>query len=284
VAFVVEWLRMQRTSLAVAVSLAIGTSHGAAYAQVGQPAQVAPAPIAPDVVRLKSGAFVRGTIVEHDPGRKTVLQTDAERRTFEAAEIAYAGPATRDPFVGSTVPVLPPDANPVQLRSTEGRLSFYLYTTSFAVGDVDGGVQARAFRPLCTAPCAVMLAPGSYRMALSLGDSPPLLTRGNVLVGQRTTLTGTLVSRWGTRAAGVLLAIAGGVLLIPTIVYAPREDSDKRLVVAGGILGGASFITGLVLAVTDDRVGIVSDAPAPAGGLPPSASRRPLGASFSGRF
>ena len=85
-------------------------------------AALAQAQVPPDVVRLRGGGLVRGTIIEHLPGGPVHIQlVTGEERRIEADQVEWAGPATEMPssatdaeagearapeFVGPTPPSL----------------------------------------------------------------------------------------------------------------------------------------------------------------------------------
>src|SRR5688500_7843319 len=59
-----------------------------------EPEAVAPKAEGKDVVRLKNGGLVRGTIVELLPGESVTITTAlGKTREFAMSEVSYAGPA-----------------------------------------------------------------------------------------------------------------------------------------------------------------------------------------------
>src|SRR5688572_477116 len=74
----------------------------AEIARAEEPAAAAPAVSAPDVVRLKNGGLLRGTISELVPGQTvTIVTASGKTRELPMAEVDYAGPADKDPQVGA---------------------------------------------------------------------------------------------------------------------------------------------------------------------------------------
>lgn len=76
---------------------------GSALAQEPPPATApapasAPSAAAPDIVMLRSGGLVRGTISELEPGVKVVILTmTGEEKTFPMSDVRYAGAASEAP-------------------------------------------------------------------------------------------------------------------------------------------------------------------------------------------
>ncbi len=63
----------------------------------------------PDIVRLRDGGMMRGTISEHVPGSHvTIVLPTGEVRRVEAAEVQWAGPAAEAPPDGMSVVAEPP--------------------------------------------------------------------------------------------------------------------------------------------------------------------------------
>jgi hypothetical protein len=105
---------VRRWAVAAAAASLVAWHAPAAVAQVppgdrSPPASRAAAP--PDVVRLKAGGFVRGTLLEAVPGEPVViLLSNGTRRRFEAADVAYAGPdgaLSRSPAPADATPPSP---------------------------------------------------------------------------------------------------------------------------------------------------------------------------------
>src|SRR3954469_19088327 len=68
-----------------------------AYAEGGG-SQASEASEAKDVVRLKNGGLLRGTISELNPGQSVTIVTAAGKtRELPMSDVGYAGPAARDP-------------------------------------------------------------------------------------------------------------------------------------------------------------------------------------------
>ncbi|HJL14354.1 MAG TPA: hypothetical protein RMH99_01790 [Sandaracinaceae bacterium LLY-WYZ-13_1] len=90
-------------------------------------APVAEAQTPPDVVRLRDGGLVRGTIIENVPGSHLRMSlTTGEERRFEADDIEWAGPASELPSGRASSPELDEPARvgvppPADYDSTDAR-------------------------------------------------------------------------------------------------------------------------------------------------------------------
>lgn len=271
----------------------------------------------PDIVRLKSGGFVRGVILELDPAARTVIQTDTARREIAASDIVYAGPAARDPLAAPVAPPLTPTSPPVaplrlalevpliELRSTSPSVQFFLWTGSgtfkgagsddFSPRTWSTSGTAQTFRPLCTAPCSVPLAEGYYRMGLARRGERPVLLEGNVEVRRGVPLQAeyTVDTRSRAPAAGLL---AGSAVVLLTGMFfgyrATQSDQSGDLLVplllgtvgVGGVIAGA-----LLMQREPDTVRIRPVLPGAASARQAMAPRsaeapRMAGPTFAGSF
>lgn len=241
----------------------------------GAPKGVAPA--APDVVRLKNGGLLRGTISELVPERfvEIVLMTGEVRR-IEMGEVEYAGPAT------SSAPAEAPGVA-VRLEAKSSDLTFYLpgarsvgtaiaagNTISIGAGGGGGfgvggfGVGAvetsgRSFDRLCIAPCTLQIAPGNYRFAVGEGEEAPVIIEDPVMIEGPMTVTAEYSSYKELRTLGNVVstvAILAGIAL--AIHWLAREDARTsgdytQPAIGGGIaLGGG--IVGYILGEKEDEV------------------------------
>lgn len=157
--------------------------------QAPQPPSANAVAIPADVVMLKNGGMLRGTIVELVPGSfVSVLLPTGETRKVAMAEVEYAGLASEMPRKKKTdvplappapppppvapapspvrpaeqarpaVPVKPPDVR-IHLDAKQSNLTYYVEERS--PGDL---VR------LCTAPCDVLLPAGTYVFAIAGPD------------------------------------------------------------------------------------------------------------------
>jgi len=126
--------------------------------------------------------------------------------------------------------------------------------------------DAPGYAHVCTAPCDVTMAPGTYRLALSQPGRAPLDSA--VTLQGPSTVTGTYTSRRGLRIAGWSLmglgVIAGSVVAIGAATRAPSciptADIHHATCLptdAGPLWGtavgfGVAAVVGLVLALQHD--------------------------------
>ncbi len=234
-------------------------------------APAAPQPAPKDVVKLKNGGLLRGSIAELVPGEFVVIVLiTGETRRVPAAEFDYAGPDRADAEqaekdgeqVEEPKPRSPPgkivhniDHRPIEdrvnVRSTGGALKVYVRAP--AAG------QGKRFTELCKTPCDVTLAPGEYEMALSqLDSSRAMEARDRVRITGSENLEATYKSRAGTRAAGAVILILGtlgGVTLIATAESDCSGGScgaDTSQVAIGGLLAAGSLAAGIVMLTRND--------------------------------
>jgi hypothetical protein len=242
--------RQQRSLLSSTLAVWVG----ALLASTPVHAEDGPAGAPPDIVRLKDGGMMRGTIVELVPG-KTVEITlpNGAGRTIPMDAVDWAGRASDDPGRGarntqpprSTVPAtaMPPpvpllplsDATPpaaqgssntatLRLRAEDGQegLAFYMRTglTTSRIGRRPGIVYQR----LCTAPCEVKLEPGSYRLGLSL-DENSVVDADSVVVNASgpSTAVGRYQSYMAARISGVVLGFLAMVVGVVVINYSTQR-------------------------------------------------------------
>lgn len=257
---------------------------------VAAPSRAQQAPAAPDVVMLKNGGVLRGTIAELVPtGSVTILTVTGEKRVVSMTEVRYAGPAGNAPgaapppaVVGGPKPLVQVNAAdaPLQLRSTQPEVTF-LVRVSEAMGTTVGmgagmgsrgggmgfgGVSqysGRSYARICTAPCDATMPAGQYNLALSRGGGPPVET-GNMTGFQGpATLNGHYTSFAALRATGVVITIAGlvgGLYLSITAIHNcdgnpdPNcEQVDKTRFFTGvGVLLGGAIIGGILSSKSDE--------------------------------
>jgi hypothetical protein len=218
---------------------------------VSMPAHAADAPasVPPDIVRLKDGGLVRGTIMEMVPGKMVdVALPSGSTRNIPMSDVAWAGRAADDPGPGGEKPkpegdaalaksqaAAPPpapagasiiplavqpgsNATHLRLRAEDGQegLTFHIRTgsnTSFiADGRHQGGVAIETYQRLCTAPCEVDVEPGTHQFGLSLDDGRVEKAGSVVSVAGPSTVVGEYQSYLKGRIAGLLLVVLGPVV------------------------------------------------------------------------
>jgi hypothetical protein len=234
----------------------------------------------PDLVALKDGGMVRGTIIELVPsGEVTIELATGEIRTFPMTDVAYAGPADR---VSTEAPVTEPSAPGADLAEVDfvGRpdqLQLFYHSSATQVAKSGFVWSGRSwepvadhggtYRPLCIAPCRTRLPAGR----LNLGLAPS--GRG-VAASDTVDITGDGVVRAeyrdmsGVRIAGAVTGIAGGVIgmgIIFGALVAGIEDSafggtvtdvDEGLVVAGTGVMVAGGVAALIMLFQGDKAEI----------------------------
>jgi hypothetical protein len=126
---------------------------------------------------------------------------------------------------------------------------------------------APEYTPVCDQACAVRLAPGPYRLALSKNGGPPVPAFGPALIQGPSLLRGSYSDRSGVRAAGWVIGIGGlvgGIVMIVASAeredvcdadgFCQREERANGPLLAGGIgVLIASSIVGGVLASQRDE-------------------------------
>ena len=219
---------------------------------------------APDIVRLKNGGLVRGTISELVPDERVEIVTaGGKTRSYPMSDVAYAGPASEEPKEANAadpgasaatdddtprpmVTVRAGESN-VEFRSEGAPLTLHRQdSTAIAVGP-GGAAVAAGFTEICTAPCSATIASGTHTLALSrksgqvpVRAEPITLPEGDV------TLTGQFKSRAGVRWAGVGVAsvgLVGGMLLL----LSQTSSGDLE---GGGIAGSVALMSGGVVVGT----------------------------------
>lgn len=251
------------------------------------PAASAPAtaqPPANDVVRLKNGGLLRGSIAELVPGEFVVIVLiTGETRRIPAADFSYAGPERdaadegaeeeeeeeeQEEEVEEAKPRPRPrsrsnagsmDMDPgelVRVQSTSGAL--WVYSRAPATG------RGKRFEQLCKTPCEVSLAPGDYELALSDVDSTdPVAARQRVQIEGTTNLEATYESREALRTAGVVVlllgTVGGGVIAFTADKKCEGMSScprDPTQVAIGVLVAAGSLAAGIVMATRSDIVEI----------------------------
>lgn len=198
---------------------------------------------APDVVRLKNGSLLRGTISELIAGETvTIVTITGKTRELPMADVEYAGPAERDPAAAPAAPAPAtahnePEANAsheagsktqpyvvregkearLHLTSTPPGLTFHRQTGSAMAVGAGGVAYATGYERLCSAPCDLKLPAGTEVLALSEGDEAPRKAAPITFPAGNSRLVGSFESRAGTRAIGWTIfgasLIAGGLML-----------------------------------------------------------------------
>jgi hypothetical protein len=275
-----------------------------------------PAAEARDVVRLKNGGMLRGTISELVPGDSvTIITASGKTREFPMAEVDYAGPADKDPSASaapsavttaeaptkstttsdndkvSPEVTVKTDRAQLQLESSPPGLTFHRANSSAIATNGQSVAIARGYQRLCTAPCEASLPAGTEVIALSKEGRFPIEAEAVTLPAGKSRVTGTLESRAGLRGAGWAIA-AGGLLIGGILVFTSKTteekcygtDScietsgyDKGKFLAGVVIASGGVGVGLVLAFRPDVAKVEVATRNPTLALPPAR-----GFAFSG--
>jgi hypothetical protein len=255
-------------SLCVAV-FASSSTLAAADDHTSSPATQGPSSPPPDIVRLKDGGMVRGTIIELVPNGSVKIELpDGQTRTFAMVDATYAGPASREAHAagGSASSTIEPYATihaqnaKLTLQGEQPNLTFHMETSSAQLATGGTGVRALGFSRLCTAPCSVEVPAGTQRFALSQPDGDVVRADADLVVEGQETIRGGIVDRHGIRLAGVLLLSigvplsAGAALLGVVLSDNPQSKAPTPLYVGGAIVGALSLTLGTILVTRRDSI------------------------------
>jgi opacity protein-like surface antigen len=252
----------------------------------------APAPAAPpsapsDIVRLRDGSMFRGTIQELVVGDHVDLQLHSgELRRIPMKDVAYAGPAARDPSAAPAAPAAPPpsygplvtvDATSlrVHFESADPNMAFSLRTGSATVAGSVGGRGyvgvATAYTDLCGAPCDVTLPAGTYRLALSKDGRGPVEAEEAAVLREPSTVQGTYIDHRGLRTAGWVSLLGGigiGTILMASAFAQKTTTCDgagscstspsvnQSQVGAGAAVSLVGGLVGLILILQGDSASV----------------------------
>jgi hypothetical protein len=272
-----------------------------------------------DVVLLKDGGMVRGTIAEIVAGEQvTILTMAGKTRTFMMTEVAYAGPASKMP---SQEPKAKPDPEPnevsrdkvkplVTVHGKEANLSLvgkgsgitFHRRSASAIGT---GGTAFGYDVMCTAPCDVSVPSGTYRLGLSHKGGGAVEVEEDVVVSSgHSTIEGEYIDRSGTRTLGwvVFGASLASFMVVPGLFeteecedrpYSGRQCKDV-IPDTGWIVGGAVSLGGMIasmfMTLTPDqaRISVSPGTPATARDKESNSVsaelRRLQGATMTGTF
>ena len=236
----------------------------------------------PDVVKLKDGAYFRGTISEYVPNDHVVLESaNGETKRFEADEVEYAGPAdgqesaqenqsSRSDIDRETSPQAKPGRdNEIAVRveidpaSEVKNIEVHEYLGSTTVA-ASNGVTAvgHSFTRLCRAPCNLTTAEGTGSFGLSIEGRTPVAV-GTVDLHDQQLLRASYTSRRKHRIAGYAL-MGGGLLVgagIMSIGILAGSDSagdgdtkrSQTPLYAGTVVMGVGLLVGFILMLQRDK-------------------------------
>lgn len=209
----------------------------------------------PDIVRLRNGSFLRGTIVERTDEVLVIMLPTGEVRTYPVAELALV---TRAPPA-----VVPAARGPRALLHVSSDrddpvLSLHRYVGSasrmVALSGGTSSVALEQFELLCTAPCDTDIPVGTHQLGVGHGTSvqragQPMRLDGHMhLHIDYEDRTPYRVIGWTTVGVG---GLGGAAMLLSSFVIGDR--TDLVMLGVGAVICGASLIIGMSLAMLMDH-------------------------------
>lgn len=218
------------------------------------------AEVGPDVVRLKDGAFVRGTIMELDPeGTVTIQDARGQLRSFDMSEVEYAGPAQTPSDVDREPEEPEPEAAALELQLSPAEdqdLNFFRF------------VNRWDYEALCVGPCTVSVEPGPLRLGAGINERSPI--EGELLQVQADAHVEVRYrNRQPARTAGIVTGIVGGLSFVTLFTlsfgdgFSTRTDVlgfeqelgvDEGLATAAIVVGVGAAVAALALIFQKDRL------------------------------
>lgn len=244
---------------------------------------------APDLVRLKNGSMLRGTIgelVAND--HVTVITVTGETRRFSLAEVTYAGPASEAPAPAAIVtPAAAPaksdaaarhggnmkpdvasgaEAGKARLRlsANSPNVTFYMNTgqvrggfTGYVSGSwhrpdelMFGEISSRYYKRLCTAPCTATLPEGRHDLALGVDDD--IVSSENKLdLRGDMDIRGEYVDKSSWRTAGIF--VFGGSMVAGLVMMLLDRGAGGAIWITGAGIALAGGVTGGIMLAQSDR-------------------------------
>jgi hypothetical protein len=224
---------------------------------------------APDIVRLRNGGLLRGTISELVPGDYvTLVLITGETRKVAYADVQYAGAANAEagapaaPAAAATAAAAisaPPtggspstpsngseQAQPfavvhakesvVNVVSKSDAITLFRRSASAGfsgVGTVSG------YDEVCTTPCNVSMPAGAHTFAVAKAGGKPHEADAVVLPAGKATMTVSVIDRTTIRVGLGVLGLAG-VIAGFAMVFSDAGDSS-----GGGDIAGPAVLAGL---------------------------------------
>ncbi len=262
----------------VATSIAAGSPAPAPAPAEGAPTEASPEPapapaVGKDVVHLKSGGFVRGTVEEYEPGGPVVLRkSDGSVRTFEGSEVdrveiggaekpAQPEPATDFPTTApQPVPERAADGEPSStetrvhlVRVDNGSMDIALQrrTGGVFVSGYGGSASGVSWETTCTAPCGRRVDTNGAYFVNGLNKGPVLASKTvnlNAYAGRDVTLE-VKGGKAGVWAGGFVLVTAGATAAALSPLWFIIDDYSNA---TGAVLlatGTGALIAGIVMMV-----------------------------------
>jgi hypothetical protein len=242
---------------------------------------------APDVVRLKNGGILRGTISELVPGDYvSIVLITGEPRKVPYADVQFAGPTNEAAATVAPAPARTPDAGAATavapasgamssnkaaetqpftvVHAQESRVDvtakqqgLTLFRRSASAG-VNGVGFVNGYDEVCTAPCNVSIPAGTHTFAVAKSGGKPREADAVSLPAGKANMSIAYADRTVLRAGLGLLGLAGAIAGIAMVAGSDSTDSVAGPIVLAG-LGGGLF--GLAFTLPDGSKITVSQGP-----------------------
>lgn len=244
-----------------------------------------------DLVILKSGGMLRGTISEMDPNGEVAIQLlTGEIRRIAMSEVKYAGPAANAPKDEAAAEAPPKKKEPerkskagsgakqgeakLSLTANRADVTFHLrthssnfegagygYSSQGGGGSVVVSGTSAGYTVMCMAPCETSLRTGHHRMALSWEGGAPVEASRPIPIRGPAKVEGIYQSNAGYRIAGWVVGVAS--LVAGTVLIMNSGDDTDKLTAGFAISvigGGGGFLLATMKDSAELRVTPASDA------------------------
>jgi hypothetical protein len=243
-----------------------------------------------DIVKLKNGGVIRGIIDENMPDKYVVIVTPSgQTRRFDWSEVEYAGAATDvAPAQAASAPSQTATPNAATASSAtitettrpdftvhgaEAKVSFaskdgtqlliYVHTNTATLGTgAAEGASVEGYRQLCTTPCAVTMAAGTYTFGVAVPGRKMHAAEPVAVAPGESQFTAGVKSRTGLRVLGWTILGAGSVVGTAMVLNSSEEkcgdgyasdicvsELNSTLLYGGSLVMMASIGVGLGLAL-----------------------------------
>jgi|GEM_PF-2129646 len=240
---------------AVAVVAAVLSAPTQAEPVSTQPVP-AVAPAGDDVVYLKSGGFVRGTVQQYEPaGAVVVLLADGSLQTLEPSQVdrvAIGGgkataqpPARREPSATETRVHL------VRADGGSSDIALMRRTGAAFVSGTGGSASGVSWATSCTAPCGRLIDTNGAYFINGVNKGPVLASKALNLHEYASGDVTLEVSggRAGLWIGGVLLVSAGTVAASISPVWFVARDDGMATGVTLAAAGTGALVSGIIMMV-----------------------------------
>jgi hypothetical protein len=255
----------RRVTLALLGMLLLPGSVYAQASDLANPSSTAREP--PRVVHLRSGGFLRGSVMRTEADALIIRRIDGEVVRIARDDVARIAPMDEQPqrrqarvrvrFISNGPNVALDVARGDHRRFDLGGTPTPLFSVGGATRSrlrVTPRSELAADRErVCVAPCTFDLVPGRYRFSLALGNRLSHPSSAFEL-REDTELRGIYESHRGARRAGLGLILAAPLALVAAfaLVFVEPDLGYLSLSIGGGLFL-AGGVTGLVLLLREDR-------------------------------